>query len=163
MATLIELCESGVLETIDPLETDELPWRTLYATRDFIEWVDAVLPSLPHNDLYASLSPEEQVYAVFVEYVSGASFSSDRRFKKLSCTPDHCVWEFKTDEVRIFGWVPSKNSFVCCFGDSKDQIERYNRYGLYIARTAYVRNTMNLSEPKYVSGGSYEDVISNES
>lgn len=161
MATLIELCESGVLTTIDPLEADELPWRRLYATEGFIQWLDEELPKIEHNTLYSNLTPTEQVFAVFYEYVMGENFSSDRRFKKLNWTPDYHVWEFKTDEVRVFGWVPDLNSFICCFGDSKDNIVTKGRYGRYIAQTAYVRNQMDLEEPKCLEGGSHSHVLSN--
>lgn len=162
MTTLIELCESGVLVPIDPLEDGEQPWRTLYATQDFVTWLDNSLPEIDHNDLYSDLTPVEQVFAVFHEYVSGETFSDDRRFKKLNCNPDLFVWEFKTDEVRIFGWVPRMNSFICCFGDSKDDIETMRSYQSYIARTNFVRTNIDLDEPKCVEGGSYSDVISNE-
>lgn len=160
MATLVELSEAGVLEVIDPLEAGELPWRMLYATKEFLEWLDGVLPGIGHNALYGNLTPLEQVFAVFYEYVAGVNFSSDRRFKKLSSTPDHHVWQFKTDEVRVFGWVPHKDAFICCFGDSKDNIEINRSYGRYIAQTAHVRNNMDLNEPKCVKSRSYLDVIS---
>lgn len=161
MATLIELCDSGALEVIDPLEAGELPWRNLYATMEFIEWLDGELPEVEHNALYSNLTPIEQVFAVFYEYVTGENFSSDRRFKKLHCTPNQHVWEFKTDEIRVFGWVPRKDAFICCFGDSKDNIEVNNSYGRYIAKTTNVRNTMDLDEPKLLESRSYLDVISN--
>jgi hypothetical protein len=160
MATLLELVESGALDTIDPLEGDELAWRTLYGTTDFLGWMDGGLENQDHNELYSNLSPKEQVFTTFVEYVAGEPFSSDRRFKKLKCTPDHYVWEFKTDEVRIFGWVPRKNCFICCYGASKDEIQILNSYGRYIALTANVRSTINLDDPKCLMSGSYEDVIS---
>lgn len=160
MATLIELSESGRLVKIDPLEDDEQPWRSLYATLDFIAWLDAALPELEGDELYSSLSPIEQVWAVFHEYVSGEDFASDRRFKKLSATPDHFVWEIKTDDVRVFGWVPSKDVFVCCFGGEADHIKLMGSYGAYIARTAYVRGQMDLNEPKCCQSKDYKDVLS---
>ena len=46
MATLIELCEVGSLESIDPLEDNELNWRKIYATPNFIAWLDEELPAL---------------------------------------------------------------------------------------------------------------------
>ncbi|WP_299984909.1 hypothetical protein [uncultured Ruegeria sp.] len=149
-----------MLEIIDPLEPDELPWRNLYATPDFISWFDEVLPEMGHNEVYSDLSPYEQTFAVFAEYVAGEYFSDDRRFKKLSCTPDHHVWEFKTEEVRVFGWVPQYDSFICCFGDGKDQIELMQSYGRYIAQTAFVRNNIDLDEPKFLTGRRHSDVIS---
>ncbi|OOY16751.1 hypothetical protein BMI85_06725 [Thioclava sp. DLFJ4-1] len=161
MATLIDLVESGTLDKIDPLEPGELTWRTLYATMDFLTWLEEGLPGLNHNELYSNLTPEEQVFSAFAEYVSGEELSTDRRFKKLSWTPDHRIWEFKTDEVRVFGWVPQKNAFICCFGDSADRIKATNSYGRYMAQTTYVRDNIDLDEPKYIDSGNYADVLSN--
>lgn len=163
MATLVELCESGVLDIIDPLEADELPWRTLYGTQDLIQWLENVLPNLDHNELYDVLSPQEQVLAVFAEYVGGEQFIDDRRFKKLNWNPEYFVWELKTEEVRIFGWVPEKDVFICCFGDSKDTILVEDSYGRYIAQTVYVRNNLDLDDPKFVESGDLTDVVSNAS
>lgn len=160
MATLVELRDSEVIEIIDPLDDDELPWRTLYATKYFIHWLDNDLGELGHNALYDTLSPLEQVAAVFAEYASGDEFSTDKRFKKLSCNPDHHIWEFKTEEVRIFGWVPKKDTFICCYGDSKDRIELLQSYAKYIAQTAFVRKQMDLDEPKSLTSRNYSDVIS---
>ena len=162
MATLVELRDSGVLVVIDPLEPDELPWRTLYGTDAFINWLDIVLPGLVHDPMYADVSPLEQVFALFAEYVSGDVFLNDRRFKKLRCTPDHYIWELKTEDVRIFGWAPEKDVFICCFGDSADQIKLQNGYGRYIALTAHARNELNLDEPKSVISEEPSDVISNK-
>lgn len=163
MATLVELCESGLLDTIDPLEADELPWRTLYGTQELVQWLGNDLPGIDHNELYDDLSPQEQVLAVFAEYVGGGEFVDDRRFKKLNWNPEYYVWEFKTEEIRIFGWVPEKDVFICCFGDSKDRILVEDSYGRYIAKTVYVRNNLNLDEPRFVASGELKDVISNAS
>ncbi len=161
MATLIELCESGQLIPIEPeLEENELSWRCLYGTPCFIAWLDTQLPTFPHEEMYAELTPLEQVGALFAEFSSGETFSTDRRFKKLSSTPQHHVWEFKTDDVRIFGWIPDKNKFICCFGDQTETIKMGNSYNRYIAQTKYVRDNLNLDEPKCIIGGRYEDVIS---
>ena len=162
MATLVELCESKQLVTIDVLEADELPWRTLYGTPGFIEWIDANLREVPHKPEYVGLSPSEQVYAVFAEYQSGERFSDDRRFKKLNQTPDNFIWEIKTEEVRIFGWVPQIDHFICCFGDGKDRILDLNLYGRYIAQSIYMRNNLPLDEPKYVVSKEYTDVVSDQ-
>lgn len=84
----------------------------------------------------------------------------DRRFKKLARTPDEFVWEFKTPDIRVFGWIPMRDVFICAFGDMKDEIETRNLYGRYIAQTIYVRNNLELDEPRYVASGEYHDVLS---
>jgi hypothetical protein len=163
MATLAMLCEVGALVRLDPgLELGELATRRLYGTPEFVNWLDTDLPVMPEDPLTADLNPLEQVAALFHEYVTGEKFSDDRRFKKLNSTPQHHVWEFKTDDVRIFGWIPEKDVFLCCFGDSKNEIETYRKYGMYIARTKYVRDFLNLDEPKCLQEKEYKDVISTQ-
>jgi hypothetical protein len=163
MATIASLCDEGHLVAIDPgLEPDELPKRRLFGTPEFVRWLDETLPGLLGDSIGADLSPFDQVYALFFEYVIGNAFSTDRRFKKLNGTPDHYVWEFKTDDVRVFGWVPQKDTFICCFGDSKVAIETFQKYGRYIAQTKFVRDNISLDAPKFIESVRYVDVISDE-
>ena len=132
MATIATLCELGELEALDPgISAAELPTRRLYGTVEFVKWLNDVLPELVVEDdpLSDDLSPMEQVAALFSEYLLGEAFSTDRRFKKLNSTPQHHVWELKAPDVRIFGWVPAKDCFVCCFGDLKNEVVTFNRAG----------------------------------
>lgn len=161
MATLSEL-DGGPLQQIDVLPGHEMPWRHLYGTNAFLEWMNNVLPSLVSTTIGAQLTPLEQVYASFDEYASGEPFNDDRRFKRLAATPDHFVWEFKTDDIRVFGWIPYKDCFVATFGDLKDEIVTFNRYGLYIAQTAFFRANLDLDEPGYVASKEYKDVLSDK-
>lgn len=145
-----------------PLEPAEMPWRRLYATPEFVEWLDTVVPELEQNTLYDDLRPIEQISALFAEYVAGDSFSNDRRFKKLNWTPDLCVWELKTTDVRIFGWVPERDSFVCCYGDSSDKIKTLDLYGRYMALTRRKMEDVGLDPPICVESSEYSDVISDQ-
>lgn len=149
MATIDALCERGELVKIDGLlEEHELEWRLIYGTPEFICWLDEGISALKIDSMADDLTPMEQVVALLAEYVEGESFLDDRRFKKLNGTPDWFVWELKTVHVRIFGWVPKKNIFICCFGDSKDKIVTLNLAQRYIAQTKYVMNCLDLDEPK---------------
>lgn len=161
MATIIELEKSGSLIAISvPLDEGEQLWRRLYGTVGFIGWLDRVLPLLRTTIVGGDTEPYDQVDAIFHEYVVGERMQFDRRFKKLARTPDEFVWEFKTPDIRIFGWIPMRDVFICAFGDMKDEIEKRNLYGRYIAQTIYVRNSLDLDEPRYVASGEYRDVLS---
>lgn len=161
MATLIELCESHAIVEIDPgLGPADLKWRCLYGTPDFTRWLEEVLPTYPEDHIHADLSPLEQVAACMMEYVLGEAFSTDRRFKKLKRTPSLDVWEMKTDDIRIFGWVPKKDAFVCCFGDLATDVKLQGKYGRYMAQTTRVRQLLALDEPKFIGSEEYQDVIS---
>ncbi|CAN7179186.1 hypothetical protein LJR251_000304 [Rhizobium rhizogenes] len=161
MATLTELDDKGALIWIDiDLESGEQPWRRIYGTPDFIKWLNDTLPNLTTTIVGGDSEPIEQVDAVFHEYIRGDHLSTDERFKRLSWTPDHSVWEFKTPDIRIFGWVPSIDVFICTYGDMKDEIEKLNKYGRYIAQTRYVRDHVGLNQPNVVESREYSDVLS---
>lgn len=169
MATLLELCEKGDLVRIEPpLEAYELPVRCLYGTPEFIEWLENQLPDIQTDTLIdGDMTPFEQVAVLFVDYVSGEKFTEDRRFKRLTYTPDPYVWEFRTDHIRIFGWVPMRDAFICCCGESRDWLATlkrpgYNPYAKYMLQTQYIRETIALSEPKAVVSREFKDVISDE-
>ena len=161
MATLSDLETADALVRIEvPLDTGDQPWRRLYGTPEFIKWLDEDLPVLETTVIGGDSEPSEQVDAVMFDFVRGAHLNSDKRFKRLTSTPDYSVWEFKTPDIRIFGWVPMIDTFICCFGDMKDRIELLRSYMTYIARTKYVRDQIPLDEPKSIDGGEYDNVLS---
>ncbi|WP_050991441.1 hypothetical protein [Sinorhizobium fredii] len=161
MATLIELEQNGDIERIDvALDVGEQPWRTLYGTPAFIEWLDNVLPDLQTTVVGGDTTPMEQVDAVFYEYVVGEPLNPDRRFKRLNWTPDLYVWEFKTPDIRILGWIPARDVFICTYGEMKDRLEALNLYGRYQALTNFARDNLDLNEPKAILSRNYTDVVS---
>lgn len=164
MATLLELVASGDLVKIEvELEGTDQPWRVLYGTPEFINWLEKALPELETTVVGGDIEPDEQVYACFYDYIVGEDLDPDVRFKKLRRTPDLHVWELKTIDVRIFGWIPQKDVFICCFGDLADTIKLRDSYSTYMARTEYVRAQINLDEPKSIESRNYDDVLSNAS
>lgn len=160
MATLSELVEKGDLSRIEvELERGEQPWRRIYAIPTFTAWLGDKLPTLS-TSIYADAEPIEQVDAVFHEYIVGEHLSTDVRFKSLSWTPDWSVWEFKTPDIRVFGWVPERDVFICAYGDMKDNIETFHLYGRYIVQTKYQRDQLDLNEPKFIASKKYDDILS---
>ena len=169
MATLSELVGSGELVAIEVELEYRLPWRRLYGTPDFINWLADVLPGLESGIKGAALSPLEQVDALFYEFISGQPMVEDRRFKPLHYKPELHVWEMKTIDIRIFGWFAAMDRFICSFGVMKDELtglmpppaRRRHDASTYIARTSYVREKLNLDEPKCLTSREYANVLSN--
>jgi hypothetical protein len=143
-----------------PLDGGDQVWRCLYGTPDFIRWLHETLPGIETRILGGKATPYDQVDSIFADYIVGEPMAFDRRFKKLSRTPDEFVWELKTPDIRVFGWIPMRDAFVCTFGGMKDDIEARNLYGRYIAQTIYVRNNLDLDDPKFVASAEYDDVLS---
>lgn len=161
MTTIANLEARGDLVHIDArLDPGVMPCRSLYAIPSFTEWLESKLPCLETRVIGGVLSPLEQVDALFDEYVSGEDMDDDRRFKKLFHNPEYYIWEFKTTDVRIFGWVPKRDMFICTYGDLRDEIDLHKSFTQYILKSVYERSSLDLDEPKYVHSGKYNDVLS---
>lgn len=162
MATIDVLISNEMLVNIEiELEHDALPCRRLLATPQFIQWLDEVLPNLQTAIIGGDLQPLEQVDFIFHEYISGEDINHDRRFKRLYSRPDdRHIWELKTQDLRIFGWVPQKDVFICCYGEMKDTLELMKAYPRFIALTVFVRNHIDLDEPNCIASREYTDVVS---
>lgn len=59
------------------------------------------------------LRPAEQLRALIRSFCLGAPLQVGRQFNKVRRHPRH-VFELKTIDVRVFGWVPEFNRFVAC-------------------------------------------------
>jgi len=166
MATLTELADAEVeIQRIEiDLDNGKQPWRCLFATPDFQEWAGNVLPELETGIMQAEISPNEQVYALFADFIEGQHLEENRRFKPLRYHPELFVWELKTIDIRIFGWFAAMDMFICCFGELKDVLENPNEttrtYDRYIAKTNFARHTLSLDEPKFVNFKEYANVLS---
>ena len=161
MATLGALADAGALVRIEvDLDDEKQTWRCLYGTPEFVAWLQGVLPNLETGVMDAELSPSEQVFALFADFIEGQHFEEDRRFRRLRRTPDLSVWELKTIDVRIFGWFAAMDMFVCAFGDHKERILKLDSVGAYMAKTDYVRAKLDLDEPKFIHFEEYANVLS---
>jgi hypothetical protein len=118
------------------------------------------LQKVPITEMGGSLSPTEQLRDLFHQYVIGADFSDDRRFKCLRHTPEPFVWEQKTPELRMFGWVPEKDSFIVVCGDSAENVKVHDLYTGYLSNVVRFREQLELNEPKSIESRRVSDVVS---
>lgn len=161
MSTLKELIENGELQEIEVnLAFDEQKWRRLYGTNEFIKWVTDELVNLKSPLIGQDITPLEQVDAVFRDFIVGKDMQPNKVFKKLRFSPEVYVWEIRTWDIRIFGWFPLKDHFICVYGDRKEDIVTFNKYDRYIAQTKYFREQLMLNEPKFVESKKIKDVLS---
>lgn len=161
MATLAALADAGTLVRIEvDIDDGRQTWRCLYGTPDFIAWLEGVLPALETGVMDAEITPQEQVFVLFADFIEGQHFEMDRRFRRLRRTPDLSIWELKTIDVRIFGWFASMDKFVCAFGEHKEEILRRDSVGTFMAKTDFVRNNLELDDPKFIHFEEYANVLS---
>jgi hypothetical protein len=161
LATLTYHLNPPALHKIDvPLDPGELELRLLYGFPAFIEWLWQELPNLHPGRLRAAQSPKQQIDYRFYQWVSGQEISYNRMFKDLSPASAE-VWEMKTVDVRVFGWMYKPGVFIAVFGDYADFYKppsARKSYESAIRRVKDARERLELDEPKYV-GGTFHELI----
>src|SRR5579871_1034018 len=118
------------------------------------------LPSLVPGRLQAADSPLEQVDEILYRWITGKDLRYGRWFKDLMPRSDE-VWEMKTADIRIFGWIYRPRTFVAVFGDYADlykgKIQRRS-YEEAKRRVKRERDALDLDPPKY-AGGTYDELV----
>ncbi|HET6605644.1 MAG TPA: hypothetical protein VFG62_03180 [Rhodopila sp.] len=72
------------------------------------------------------------------------------------------VWEFKTVDVRLFGWFPEKDYLILHIGEDAQLLhDDLTLYQPFIDATAGYRDTMPPGLPGPIMSKELDDVVSN--
>ena len=137
-----------------PLSPGVMPDRVFYAMADFMTWMGTEVPKLKTGRLQASQTPQEQLDAILLNWTAGKPMAYSRAMNDLMPGRDE-VWEMKTPDLRIFGWICLPRTFVAVFGDYADWYKRptiKKSYGDARERVISARHALNLDEPKIATG-----------
>ena len=160
MATLTTLLAEEVLDEITVPLRNEKAKRWIFGFPKMTDWMRDDLPGLETGVLKATETPQEQLDNILYKWTSGKDIKYGRMFKDLMPGKDE-VWELKTADLRVFGWIYQPRKFIAVFGDyadlykSKKGNERYE-----VARSIVLmaRNTLQLDEPKFATG-KFDDLV----
>ncbi|MCJ2078751.1 hypothetical protein MKK68_24435 [Methylobacterium sp. E-016] len=153
------LADPGIVRLEAVLGPRELPNRRLFGTQDFVRWLDGQVRQQEPSPSGAETTPLEQIDDLFHRYSTGGFLAHRREFRcvKVEKNP---VWELKTVDVRIFGWFPARDCFVCVFGDFADRVKDHDLYRGYRLEIRRMRREMGIKEDLCGMGGAPSDVIS---
>ena len=76
----------------------------------------------------------------------------------------HSVWEMKTPDLRIFGWIYRPRVFVAAFVGFADDYKEQNgqppkeSYDVARDRVVWLRGTLDLDAPLFVTGD-YDAIV----
>lgn len=161
MATLDKVEEVGELVRIFvPLPRGAANRRSFYAFPELLTWMTVDLPNLVPGRLMAVDSPEQQLDFKLLKWNSGAPFRYRQWLFDLSPKQDE-VWEFKTIDLRIFGWIYRPNIFIGVFGDYADSYKSGRARKSYDDAVKIVkakRDRIRLDEPKFARG-TFDDLV----
>jgi plasmid maintenance system antidote protein VapI len=112
-------------------------------------WLRADLDSLVQGRLKASDTPKEQLYNWLRRWITGKTIRYDTMFKDLMPMKDE-VWEAKTVDLRVFGWMYRRRIFIASLPDYADLYKGSNARRSYSVAGDMVkveRNNIDLDEP----------------
>jgi len=164
MATPDQLAKQGDLHKLEiHLEPGDLPQQRIFAMPRVTQWLKNQLPALRADGYHdGAMSPKEQAYEQLRAFVVGDDLSmtagacGSLKPAKLMHPPEHGIWELRTFDLRFFGWFWRKSMLIISAADTKARCRDHNLYSGYLDQALRDRETLNLDEPKFLSGG-YDD------
>lgn len=156
MATINTLLgDQGPLTDIQvPLRRHEYQRRWVHGSHEFVRWILEDVPKLQQGRLNAHDTPQEQLDQILYRWIAGKQIAYSRMFKDLMPGRDE-VWELKTADLRVFGWLAERCRFIAVLGDYADHYKGPNRRRSYETARQFVvqyRDRLDLDEPKFVTG-----------
>jgi hypothetical protein len=159
MSTLLSLANRGVIERLRiELEPHDQIMRRLYARKEAIDDLRNNIRGEP-SDWHRELTPAEQVYDIFVQFVAGHRMDWPDDFHVLRRHEDG-IWELRPTDVRIFGWFPERDAFLVTNVDMKNRVVSKGLYPHYCREAISFRDGLDLDAPKFLTGVEPRDVIS---
>ncbi|MCR9193985.1 MAG: hypothetical protein NXH88_04585 [Hyphomonas sp.] len=159
MATVLELMDRGDLERLDPqLDPDEQEYRSVFLVREVFTRLPGLLDQM-ESLLGIEQSPAEQLDEIFYNFTAGQPLAYPREFHEIYWRGEG-FWELRTPDVRIFGFFPRKDCFVCTDIADKNLIEKYKLTSQYVEQGKRRRGLLDLDEPKWIESTEPHDVVS---
>jgi hypothetical protein len=154
------LLEIGAIVKIEvDLGSREQPMRLLYGTPGFIEWADMLLKAPEPRERLGEATPAEQLDDVFHAFLSGKELSYGLQFRYIRAEKNP-VWEFKTPDLRIFGWFMKKDCFVAVFGNWANVVKDHDLYRGYRIAIRRLRRELEIDKTLCVEGVAVDEVLS---
>lgn len=160
MATVLELVAAGKLVKVDAsLGPREFEERRIFLLPETVT-TSAKLCESMESEWDIETSPAEQLDELFYHFISGGTLDFPRQFSDLRHVRDG-IWELKTADLRLFGWFADKDCFICTYIVNANELKRGTPYSGYCEQTWFKRQSLELKEPKYITGRDPRDVVSN--
>lgn len=160
MPTIVELAANGALEFFAPeLGHRRQTSRLVYLKPGVMDWIEEHLPDA-QSDCFSEITPVEQLDEILNAFCAGESLVHERQMKILHHRI-HGVWELKTPDLRLFGWFPKKDVFVCTAINFKRLIRDHSLYQGYVGAAVHFRENLDLNEPKFIPGDDPNGVATN--
>jgi hypothetical protein len=155
MATFVSIVEEQklLIPVRLKLPRKQFPERKFYAYPECIEWMKQV-PQMKTGRVASDFTPHEQLVERLRQWIAGDPMEYGRMFHDMDPRTDD-VWEMKTADLRIFGWMYKPREFIAVRGGYADDYKEPTKTKNYADdRRAVVeaRNALPLDVDKSVRG-----------
>jgi hypothetical protein len=155
MATFPKLLEQRALIRVTiPLPRGQFHERKFYAFPECVEWMRNAVPQMATGRIASAFTPKEQLIERLRQWMSGDPMAYGRVFHDMEPKSDE-VWEIKTADLRLFGWMYRRREFIAVCGGYTDHYKEPTKIKNYADdRRAVVlaRNALPLDGEKYTKG-----------
>lgn len=131
-----------------------MPERTFYGCLEFMDGLTKEVPTWKTGRLKAAQPPADQMDDILRKWISGDEIKYGPMFKDLMPGRDE-VWELKTADLRIFGWVYRPKVFVAALVGYADWYKPPNptkSYNDAREKVLTARDALDLDPPKFATG-----------
>jgi hypothetical protein len=161
MATFDKLLEEGKIIRVKlPLGRGQFNDRELYAYPECLKWMKVEVPTMATGRVQSALTPKEQLITRLLQWITGQPMVRGRMFQDM-LPREAEVWELKTADLRIFGWMyrPRKLIVVCGgYADDYKEPTKIKNYGDDRDAVIRARDELPLDGDKLVRG-EYDDLV----
>lgn len=129
--------------------------RYLYAFPESLKWMKEEVPKLQTGRLQSAQTPAEQLIMRLQQWLSGASINKGPMFQEMKYPEHNDVWELKTDDLRLFGWMYQPKKFIIAshgYADHYKEPTKTKNYADDVRAVMKARDELPLDGPKFVKG-----------
>jgi hypothetical protein len=160
MATIAKLLDDKALIRVTvPLARNQFHDRKLYATPDGVEWMRNDVPKMVTGVIQSATPPKDQLVLRLRQWMAGLPMTQGPMFKDLKPLQsgagkgvEHGVWELKTVDLRLFGWLYVPREFVVTRYGYADDYKGPNKKKTY---SEEIRNVMADRLAMQLNGGTF--------
>jgi hypothetical protein len=134
--------------------------RELYALPDCLKWMKTEVPSMVTGRVQSHFTPSEQLITRLLQWITGKPMAYGRMFQDMLPKSDE-VWELKTADLRIFGWMYRSRKLIAVCGGYADHYKEPTKTKYYADDRQTVvdaRNALPLDGNKFVTGA-FDDLV----
>jgi hypothetical protein len=161
MAAFDKLLEQGQIVRVTlRLGRGQFNDRELYAYPECLAWMKVEVPKMVTGRVQSAFAPKEQLITRLLQWITGKPMARGRMFQDMLPKSDE-VWELKTPDLRIFGWMYRPRKFIAvCGGYADDYKEptKIKNYGDDRDAVVKARDELPLDGNKFVTG-EYDDLV----